>query len=412
MEPTDRTAAPAGTDTAPDAPVRPALTRRRFVAAAAFAAAGAFAMPAAAHADTLFAILRAGLNKAGALAAPGAVAQQAALPDEEPWQTVLRIVRNAARARLDAVSVSYGQADVLRAMRAFEYEPLSFYLDDQPKLSVNGLGVATVALTYRFTPEEEAEVLARCDATAAQLLAAIPDDADAWTRALLAHDLLAAHVHAATEEDSYVDEAGTVRYDDRFRRLDTALLDGVAVCQGYAVAYQYLLEKLGVPCDVVVSRDHAWNTVELDGALYHVDTTYDDIDEPDPWGGAYVTRARFMMNDTDLAAFGLEVSQTETPCGPSKDTAACFYNRTGYLADAFDPDAIAALWAPQVQAGARSLAVRFADDASYRACLDSFAFNPGALVRMVDEASGWQLLPASYLGTDAIRAVDVFLKPR
>lgn len=57
-----------------------------------------------------------------------------------------------------------------------------------------------------------------------------------------------------------------------------ALVKGKAVCEGYAEAFLYLMNKVGVPCRLVKSKsmNHTWNVVQLDGKWYHVDVTYDD----------------------------------------------------------------------------------------------------------------------------------------
>ena len=57
-----------------------------------------------------------------------------------------------------------------------------------------------------------------------------------------------------------------------------ALAEQVAVCQGYALAYKYLLNQVGIECLMVSSKklNHAWNMVKLDGKYYQVDTTWDD----------------------------------------------------------------------------------------------------------------------------------------
>lgn len=54
--------------------------------------------------------------------------------------------------------------------------------------------------------------------------------------------------------------------------------DGTAVCDGYALAYKYLLNKQGIECYMVTSAAmaHAWNLVVLDGEYYQVDVTWDD----------------------------------------------------------------------------------------------------------------------------------------
>ncbi|MBQ7354255.1 MAG: hypothetical protein IJW62_01900 [Clostridia bacterium] len=65
-----------------------------------------------------------------------------------------------------------------------------------------------------------------------------------------------------------------------------ALVEGKAVCEGYAEAFQYLLQRAGIQSFVVsgvyVNPDtgkqvnHAWNLVRIDGEYYHTDVTWDD----------------------------------------------------------------------------------------------------------------------------------------
>lgn len=56
------------------------------------------------------------------------------------------------------------------------------------------------------------------------------------------------------------------------------LVNRTAVCQGYALAYMLLLNKVGIKSYMVTSdaMNHAWNLIELDGKYYQVDVTWDD----------------------------------------------------------------------------------------------------------------------------------------
>ena len=68
-----------------------------------------------------------------------------------------------------------------------------------------------------------------------------------------------------------------------------ALVEGKAVCNGYARAYQHLMNSVGIPAWYVrgtsinpatnTSIGHAWNLVKLDGAWYYTDVTWDDQDD-------------------------------------------------------------------------------------------------------------------------------------
>lgn len=76
----------------------------------------------------------------------------------------------------------------------------------------------------------------------------------------------------------------------------SAIIDGKAVCQGYAVLFYRLMLELGIDCRVIsgVSGDerHAWNIVNLGGVYYNVDATWDA-------GSAYYDF--FLKTDADFS---------------------------------------------------------------------------------------------------------------
>ena len=76
----------------------------------------------------------------------------------------------------------------------------------------------------------------------------------------------------------------------------SALVNGQTVCAGYARAFQYLLQQLGIPCYYCTGyagENHAWNIVSLEDGYYNVDTTWDDTE-----GGKY---DYFNKTDDDYA---------------------------------------------------------------------------------------------------------------
>lgn len=77
----------------------------------------------------------------------------------------------------------------------------------------------------------------------------------------------------------------------------SALVNGQTVCAGYARAYQYLMQQLGIPCYYCTGysgADHAWNIVKLHGDYYNVDVTWDDTTPH--------TYNYFNRSDADLAS--------------------------------------------------------------------------------------------------------------
>ena len=77
-----------------------------------------------------------------------------------------------------------------------------------------------------------------------------------------------------------------------------ALIDKTAVCSGYARAYEILMQLAGIPVEYVTGDTtrgyHAWNIVQIGGAWYHVDTTWDD---PTPDREGYVRYDYFLKSD-------------------------------------------------------------------------------------------------------------------
>ncbi|EHJ01974.1 Ig domain protein group 2 domain protein [Clostridium sp. DL-VIII] len=55
-----------------------------------------------------------------------------------------------------------------------------------------------------------------------------------------------------------------------------AVVNGDAVCEGYAKFANTLLTKSGIEANIIVSASHAWNYVNVNGNYYQLDTTWDD----------------------------------------------------------------------------------------------------------------------------------------
>lgn len=55
-----------------------------------------------------------------------------------------------------------------------------------------------------------------------------------------------------------------------------ALINGLAVCEGYTAAYNIFLKLEGINCSTEQFPNHIWTTTTLDGIFYHTDVTWCD----------------------------------------------------------------------------------------------------------------------------------------
>ena len=125
----------------------------------------------------------------------------------------------------------------------------------------------TLRMTYDNTLDDKAFRLAT-----ERALASIRPGMSDLEKAVVLHDYLA--VNCEYDQENY--EADTI--PAMSYTAYGVLVNRIAVCQGYALAYKYLLNEAGIKCYMVTSSlmKHAWNLIELDGAFYHVDVTWAD----------------------------------------------------------------------------------------------------------------------------------------
>ena len=107
-------------------------------------------------------------------------------------------------------------------------------------------------------------------ASAGKLIESIPEGSD-YDKILYVHDYIINNTIYNYET------ADTERYDSRHTAYG-CLVDGSAVCDGYAKAFQYIMNQIGIESGICTGSNHAWNYVNLDGEYYWIDTTWDDTD--------------------------------------------------------------------------------------------------------------------------------------
>lgn len=133
-----------------------------------------------------------------------------------------------------------------------------------------------------------------------------------FDKELAVHDYITSHVSydEAVLEDIILPTRDLVSAD-----AYGALVQGEAVCYGYADSFQLLMDMLGIECITVdgtaneESEPHAWNMVRLDGRWYCVDVTWDD-----PVGMfARPTHRNFNITNEQMLRDGNRVPAGEVP---------------------------------------------------------------------------------------------------
>jgi len=156
-------------------------------------------------------------------------------------------------------------------------------------------------IQYYFPRGEYASRKAELDKAVSDAMKSIAHAKGPVEKALGLHDYLIRtceyDVKAAKEKD------GT----PLARTVYSVLVRHLAVCEGYAMAYRYLLDAAGISSKAVfgVGIPHMWNYVQIEGKWYHVDVTWDDP----VYSGAkpsesFVSREHFLMSDKKAMATG------------------------------------------------------------------------------------------------------------
>lgn len=196
--------------------------------------------------------------------------------------------------------------------------PELFYVSKRFSYQISGGGqkyVVSYTPSYQFGGDDVSkprieEMKTTFQNVSDHILSGVNPEWSDMEKALYIHDYLTSRY----EYDTRDPQSGTdpCRYD-----AYSLIVEGRAVCEGYALAYLYFMKRLGIPCRTVPSdaMRHMWNQIQLGGRWYHVDVTWDDPLEDMPGRAEH---KYFLKSDS---AWKDSYSWDETLSEPCEDTS-------------------------------------------------------------------------------------------
>ena len=161
--------------------------------------------------------------------------------------------------------------------KTIRYHPEFFWL--------GGYHVTTSYSKSKITIKNLPDIVGRDDipsmrneleAAADNIIAMIPPGSDTFGKIVFVHDYIVEHTDYDSKAAIEILSGGNGLYGTAYG----CLVQGNAICQGYALGFMYIMQKLGINCGFVSGEtergDHAWNYVEVDGTNYWIDVTWDD----------------------------------------------------------------------------------------------------------------------------------------
>lgn len=223
--------------------------------------------------------------------------------------------------------------------------------------------------TYNVDTETAHEKAAQIQTAAEQILSGIPDSASDYDKVKYVYDTL---IRETDYELNSVDN----------QNIYSVFVNHSSVCQGYAKATQYLLNRLGVECTLVLGtvdtgEGHAWNLVKIDGSYYYVDTTWGDASyQMEEEASAQRMPAMPEINYDYLNVTTAELLRTHTlggnlPMPACVATEANYYVKEGALFSCYDKEQMSALFSAALDQGREDITVKCTDENCYNEVLNA-----------------------------------------
>lgn len=187
------------------------------------------------------------------------------------------------------------QAEIRLVITAVkEDNPMLFWLTDKFGFS-NTEGYTAIQL-YSYEPPEKIKTMQnKLNKEVNKFINSVEYGLDDFSLELLAHNYI---IDRCKYDDDVKDS------DDDYLAFTPygAIVNGNAVCEGYAKAFSYLLSQLGIESKGIVGKGsqelHMWNAVKIDDNWYYTDISWDDGKEYSRYDYFNITESQLKKDHT------------------------------------------------------------------------------------------------------------------
>ena len=251
-------------------------------------------------------------------------------------------------------------------------------LDDHPELIWVKRGLSYYSgkelhndffLKYVLTPEQTESRLQEIEAAVPQFIEGITDGMCDFEAVLRVYNNLI----RLTDYDSVGLEKEKAEPDavDDLRSVYGVLVNHKGVCAGYAVAFAYLMHRIGIECMYVhgkaakeggkrFTENHAWNLVKLENEYYYMDVTWGDFSDtkPEKNQSDEISYQYFCVTSKELAID--HKLDEKFPYYPDCTATACnYYVRTGMYCETYDFERLKNMVLKAVESNKKSIGIKF-----------------------------------------------------
>ena len=174
---------------------------------------------------------------------------------------------------IDVSAYNLPVAQVKEFFKVLNNNPQLFYVSNKISYSYDSNKILSYNVKYLYSQEEARQMGEELETAVDEAASQVDTSLEDYQQALIVHDYLVQNC----EYDKERLDANNV--PDISHTAYGSLVNKIAVCDGYADAFAYIMkDRLGIACEVISSdaMAHAWNMIEIGGQWYHVDATWDD----------------------------------------------------------------------------------------------------------------------------------------